>query len=76
MTFTPELLRKDIDLGLSAGRTHGVPMPTTAVTREIVQTLIGQGYGDLDFSTLLLLQAQASGITLKSENVDVSDGLE
>ena len=76
VTFTPELLRKDIDLGLSAGRTHGVPMPTTAVTREIVQTLIGQGYGDLDFSTLLLLQAQASGITLKSENVDVSDGLE
>jgi 3-hydroxyisobutyrate dehydrogenase len=51
-------------------------MPTTAVTREIVQTLIGQGFGDLDFSTLLLLQAQASGITLKSENVDVSDGLE
>ncbi|MEY3191048.1 MAG: hypothetical protein RIS10_1165 [Pseudomonadota bacterium] len=76
VTFTPELLCKDIDLGLSAGRAYGVPMPTTAVTREIVQTLIGQGFGDLDFSTLLLLQAQASGITLKSENIDVSDGLE
>lgn len=25
-TFTPELLRKDMDLGLSAGRKHDVPI--------------------------------------------------
>jgi len=74
VTFTPELLRKDIDLGLAAGRTHGVPMPTTAITRDLVQTLIGQGY-DQDFSQLLLLQAKASGMELKSENVDIGDGL-
>ena len=74
VTFTPELLRKDIDLGLAAGRTFGVPMPTTAITRDIVQTLIGNGY-DQDFSQLLLLQAKASGIELKSENVNVGDGL-
>jgi 3-hydroxyisobutyrate dehydrogenase len=74
VTFTPELLRKDIDLGLSAGRTLGVPMPTTSVARDMVQTLIGNGY-DQDFSQLLLLQAKASGIELKSENVNVSDGL-
>ncbi|MGE0557613.1 MAG: NAD(P)-dependent oxidoreductase [Burkholderiales bacterium] len=75
VTFTPELLRKDIDLGLAAGRTHGVPMPTTAITRDLVQTLIGNGYTDQDFSTLLLLQARASGIELKPENVDIGDGL-
>lgn len=74
VTFTPQLLLKDIDLGLSAGRTHGVPMPTTSVTREQVQTLIGHGY-DQDFSQLLLLQAKASGMALKPENVDVGDGL-
>jgi 3-hydroxyisobutyrate dehydrogenase len=74
VTFTPELLRKDIDLGLAAGRTYGVPMPTTAITRDLVQTLIGHGY-DQDFSQLLLLQAKASGIELKSENVDIGDGL-
>ena len=74
VTFTPELLRKDIDLGLAAGRTYGVPMPTTSVTRDMVQTLIGHGY-DQDFSQLLLLQAKASGIELKPENVDVGDGL-
>jgi 3-hydroxyisobutyrate dehydrogenase len=75
VTFTPELLRKDIDLGLAAGREFGVPMPLTSVTRDLVQTLIGNGYTDKDFAALLLLQAKASGIELKSENVEVSDGL-
>jgi 3-hydroxyisobutyrate dehydrogenase len=75
VTFTPELLRKDLDLGLHAGREFGVPMPLTSITRDLVQTLIGNGYADQDFSTLLLLQAKASGIELKPENVDVSDGL-
>jgi 3-hydroxyisobutyrate dehydrogenase len=76
VTFTPELLRKDIDLGLAAGREFGVPMPLTSVTRDLVQTLIGNGYTDKDFAALLLLQAKASGIELKPENVKVSDGLE
>ncbi|MBI3043478.1 MAG: NAD(P)-dependent oxidoreductase [Betaproteobacteria bacterium] len=75
VTFTPELLRKDIDLGLSAGRQFGVPMPVTSIARDLVQTLIGNGYTDQDFSTLLLLQAKASGVELKPENVEVGDGL-
>ena len=75
VTFTPELLRKDIDLGLAAGRQFGVPMPLASIARDMVQTLIGQGYADQDFSTLLLVEAKASGIELKSEQVEVGDGL-
>jgi 3-hydroxyisobutyrate dehydrogenase len=75
VTFTPELLRKDIDLGLNAGKTFGVPMPLTSLTRDLVQTLIGHGYTDQDFSTLLLMQAKASGLDIQSENKDVGDGL-
>ena len=75
VTFTPELLRKDIDLGLSAAKELGVPMPLTSATRDMVQTLIGHGFTDKDFATLLLLQAKASGIELAPENVPVSDGL-
>jgi len=75
VTFTPELLRKDIDLGLSAGKTFGVPMPVASVARDRVQALIDGGYTDQDFSTLLLLQAKTSGVELKPENVEVSDGL-
>lgn len=75
MTFTPELLRKDIDLGLAAGREFGVPMPLTSVVRDMVQALIGHGHSNKDFSALLLLQAKASGIELKPEHVKVDDGL-
>jgi 3-hydroxyisobutyrate dehydrogenase-like beta-hydroxyacid dehydrogenase len=75
VTFTPPLLRKDIDLGLSAGRELDVPMPLASLTRDLVQTLIGNGYGAEDFAALIKLQAKASGIELKPENVPVGDGL-
>ena len=74
VTFTPQLMLKDLDLGLTASRQMGVPMPTTSVTRDQVQSLIGHGFGD-DFSQLLLLEAAASGLTLEPENVDIDDGL-
>ena len=37
-TFTPELLRKDLDLGLELGREMDVPMPVTAAAREVLQS--------------------------------------
>ena len=43
VTFTPELLRKGLDLGLGAGRDFGVPMPISSVARDMVQTVIGNG---------------------------------
>ncbi len=75
VTFTPQLLRKDLDLGLAAGRALEVPMPVAAATREIVQSMIGHGFDDTDFSELLTLEARAAGVTLKPENVKVDDGL-
>jgi 3-hydroxyisobutyrate dehydrogenase len=75
VTFTPKLLRKDLDLGLDAGREHDVPMPLTSIARDVLQQMIGQGMTEQDFSTLLLAQAKASGIELKPENVEVGDGL-
>jgi 3-hydroxyisobutyrate dehydrogenase-like beta-hydroxyacid dehydrogenase len=75
VTFTPELLRKDLDLGLDAGREFEVPMPTTSLTRDLLQQMIGQGFTGEDFSKLLLAQAKASGMELKPENVQVGDGL-
>ena len=76
VTSTPELLRKDLDLGLDAGRRFEVPMPLAALTRDLVQSMIGRGMrGEEDFAALLLQQAQASGIELRPENVAVGDGL-
>jgi 3-hydroxyisobutyrate dehydrogenase len=75
VTFTPKLLLKDLDLGLAAARANGVPMPVTTAAREVVQTLIGNGYTEEDFAALLSMQAKASGLDLKSEDKQVSDGL-
>jgi 3-hydroxyisobutyrate dehydrogenase-like beta-hydroxyacid dehydrogenase len=75
VTFTPKLLRKDLDLGLGAGREFEVPMPLASITRDLLQQMIGQGMTEEDFSTLLLAQARASGIELEPEKVAVSDGL-
>jgi 3-hydroxyisobutyrate dehydrogenase len=74
-TFTPVLLRKDFDLALEAGRKLEVPMPVAALTASLVQASVGSGRVDEDFAILLDLQAAASGIELKPENVAVDDGL-
>jgi 3-hydroxyisobutyrate dehydrogenase len=83
-TFTPELLRKDLDLGLEAARKLDVPMPVTAATREALQAHFGaaqlqpdpKGYLEKDFAATIETVALGAGLKLKSENVPVSTGLE
>jgi len=74
-TFTAPLLRKDMDLGLSAGKKLGVTMPVAAAAREQVQQAIDADQTDCDFGILLELQAAASGMQLQPENIKINDGL-
>lgn len=74
-TFTPTLLRKDLDLGLTAGERLGVPMAVAQATRDLVDQVVSSGNTDCDFGILLEQQAEASGIKLESEGIDVNDGL-
>lgn len=75
-TFTSVLLRKDFDLGLANARELEVPMPVAGLVYQIVQRLVGEGYGEADFAALLELEARAAGMTLVPEDREVSDGLE
>jgi 3-hydroxyisobutyrate dehydrogenase len=75
-TFTGHLLRKDFELGLEAARQLDVPLPLTALTHQIVLELIGQGFGDQDFATLLELAARGANLTLEPDDRVVDDGLE
>jgi 3-hydroxyisobutyrate dehydrogenase len=83
-TFTPELLRKDLDLGLGLARDWDVPMPVTAATREMLQSHFGaatlkpnaEEYLQKDFAALMETMALASGMKLESENKNVPTGLE
>ena len=74
-TFTPVLLRKDLDLGLKAAKALGVPLPVTQATRDIVDEAVEAGHTDCDFAILLAEQAKKSKLELKAENVQVDDGL-
>ena len=83
-TFTPSLLRKDLDLGLAAARELDVAMPVTAATREALQAHFGAAtlkadpaaYLEQDFAALIETVALAAGMTLRSENKTVPSGLE
>jgi 3-hydroxyisobutyrate dehydrogenase len=83
-TFTPELLRKDLDLGLELGREQDVPMPVTAAAREMLQTHFGAAtlkpdpaeYLRKDFAALAETMALLAGMKLVSENKNVPTGLE
>jgi 3-hydroxyisobutyrate dehydrogenase-like beta-hydroxyacid dehydrogenase len=74
-TFTNVLLRKDLQLGLSAGKELGVPMPLASATDMLIAQAIGAGYTGDDFATLVLEQARRSGYAIEAENVPVDDGL-
>jgi 3-hydroxyisobutyrate dehydrogenase-like beta-hydroxyacid dehydrogenase len=74
-TFTTALLRKDLDLGLAAGREHAVPLPLAAAAQAVIQSAIGRGHGADDFVALLLEVARGAGVDLQPENVAVDDGL-
>ena len=83
-TFTPELLRKDLDLGLGMAREMDVPMPITAATREVLQGHFGaamlqknpEEYLAKDFAALMETMALAAGMKLEPENKQVPSGLE
>lgn len=82
-TFTPELLRKDLDLGLELAREWDVPMPVTAATREVLQQHIGKALSQpnseeilaQDFAKMAETMAELSGMKLTSENKNVGTGL-
>jgi len=50
-------------------------LPVAAATREVVQQAIDAGHTENDFGILLELQAEASGMKLVSENIEVDDGI-
>lgn len=83
-TFTPTLLRKDLDLGLQAARQLDVAMPVTAATREALQAHVGAaslqsdpaGYLEKDFAALIETVGIAAGVKLSPENVPMPTGLE
>lgn len=67
-TMTTRLILKDLDLMLAAARTHDVPLPMIALTRQLIQAAVGAGFADEDYMAIVKLAEQQSG--LSSEEFD------
>ena len=62
-TMTTHLALKDIDLMLAAAQSNDVAMPLTAMTRQIMQAVIGEGFGDEDYMAIVKLAEMQSGLS-------------
>ena len=61
-TMTARLILKDLDLILATAGAGGVPMPVTAVTRELIQALVDEGYAEEDYMALVKVSERQSGL--------------
>src|SRR3989475_5006449 len=60
--FSVNMMRKDMVLALEMGRQLDVPLPTTAVTNEMLTAARGMGLAELDFAVLFEVLARMSGV--------------
>jgi 3-hydroxyisobutyrate dehydrogenase-like beta-hydroxyacid dehydrogenase len=60
--FSTRLMEKDFDLALGMAKGDGVPLPVTAVVRQMLTAAHNTGKADLDFSSLTLLLEELSGV--------------
>jgi 3-hydroxyisobutyrate dehydrogenase-like beta-hydroxyacid dehydrogenase len=60
--FNVNMMQKDMVLALEAGRRLDVPMPTTAVSNELLTAARGMGYVEQDFAVVYEVMAQMAGL--------------
>jgi 3-hydroxyisobutyrate dehydrogenase-like beta-hydroxyacid dehydrogenase len=62
-TMTARMILKDLDLMLDAARRNDMALPLTALTRQLTQALIGEGYGDEDYMAAIKLAEKQAGLS-------------
>ena len=60
--FDCRMMQKDLNLALELGRELEVPLPTTAVTNELLTAANGMGVGEKDFAVLFDVLAAMAGL--------------
>ena len=60
--FDVNMMQKDMLLALEMGRQLDVPLPTTAVTNEILTAARGMGLAKHDFAIIFQVLAKLSGV--------------
>jgi 3-hydroxyisobutyrate dehydrogenase-like beta-hydroxyacid dehydrogenase len=60
--FDVNMMQKDMLLAMEMGRKLNVPVPTTAVTNELLTAARGMGWEKLDFAVIFDVLARMSGV--------------
>jgi 3-hydroxyisobutyrate dehydrogenase-like beta-hydroxyacid dehydrogenase len=60
--FDVNMMQKDLLLALELGRQLDVPLPTTAMTNEMLTTARGMGFADKDFAIVFEALARMAGM--------------
>jgi 3-hydroxyisobutyrate dehydrogenase-like beta-hydroxyacid dehydrogenase len=60
--FNVNMMQKDMNLALEAGRRLDVPLPTTAVSNELLTAARGMGLEEYDFAIVFEVLAQMAGL--------------
>src|SRR6185369_5113881 len=60
--FDVNMMQKDLLLALEMGRQLDVPLPTTAVTNEMLTTARAMGFADKDFAVIFEALARMAGV--------------
>jgi 3-hydroxyisobutyrate dehydrogenase-like beta-hydroxyacid dehydrogenase len=60
--FNVDMMQKDLSLALEAGRRFDVPLPTTAITNEMLTTARAMGLAANDFAVVFRALARMSGV--------------
>jgi len=60
--FNVNMMQKDMNLALEAGRKLSVSLPTTAITNELLTAARGMGLEEYDFSIVFEVLAQMAGL--------------
>lgn len=60
--FDVNMMQKDLLLALELGRQLDVPLPTTAITNEMLTTARGMGLAEKDFAVLFQVLARMAGL--------------
>jgi 3-hydroxyisobutyrate dehydrogenase-like beta-hydroxyacid dehydrogenase len=60
--FNVNMMQKDMNLAQELGQQLDVPLPTTAVTNEILTAAGGMGLDEQDFAIIFEVLARMSGL--------------
>jgi 3-hydroxyisobutyrate dehydrogenase-like beta-hydroxyacid dehydrogenase len=65
--FNVNMMQKDLQLALELGRQVEVPLPTTAVTNELLTAARGMGLAERDFAILFDVLAHMAGVRREND---------